>query len=122
MIPYISTTTGNYSTVTAPVYTTTSTVPFPSADCVEFGKAFDFSKLLAITDNNAITTCYAMVLDDYFKAKLENFPTWEGLPEIKVGPPVDTLQRFFQVAWYVQVPKQYVIDPSVKEEEDLWQS
>lgn len=94
----------------------------PKPDVVEFGKAFDVSALSILTDNLAIKAAYDMALTDYFQAKAENFPGWEGLPSIKVQEPKDPLQRFYRIGWHVVVPKKFVIDQDQKLEEDLWNS
>ena len=104
----ITTSTGNH------------TIPFP--DIVEFGRAFDISALVVSTNTQSVQTVYQMALDDFFKTKAESFPSWEGLPEIKVNHVADSLRRFHQVGWYVRVPKEYVIDPDQRLEDDLWNS
>ena len=96
------------------------TISFP--DVVEFGRAFDISVLVIATNTISVQTVYRMALDDFFETKAESFPSWEGLPEIRVNPAVDSLHRTQQVGWYVQVPKEYVIDPEQLEEDKLWQS
>lgn len=97
-------------------------VKMPDPTHVEFGKVFDVSTLNLITSDVAFKAAYDMVLTDYLKYRAENFPTWEGLPEIKVLHPSDVLNRIYQIAWYVNVPKQFVINPDDKLEEDLWNS
>lgn len=94
----------------------------PVIDFVEFGKAYDVSTMLMATDEGAVKLAYSMALDDYFKSKQENFPTWEGLPEIRVNTPTDSLHRFYQIGWYVKVPKAFVLDKDQIEEDKLWES
>lgn len=111
--------TGGYS----PITVTTSSVPYPpKRDTVEFGKAFQVSRMIIATDDGAVKLAYGMALDDYFQSKKENFPNWEGLPEIKVQWPTDSLMRFFNIGWYAEVPISYVVSPDDKVEEDLWNS
>jgi hypothetical protein len=95
-------------------------VPFPNV--TEFGRAFDISVLVISSNTKSVQTVYQMALDDFFKTKAESFPNWEGLPEIRVNPGVDSLRRTQQVGWYAQVPKEFVIDPDQIEEDKLWQS
>ena len=94
-------------------------------DFVEFGKAFDISITMIATDSNAVKAAYQMALDDFFRAKAENFPSWEGIPEIKVNSAVDSLRRIQQIGWYAQVPKKHVLteeDKLQKLDEELWNS
>ena len=102
----------------------TSKVPFPPKEThVEFGKAFDISPNSYPT---AISIAYTIAVEDFFKAKAESFPTWDGLPEIKVNKSSDygkAIQGGKQISWYVQVPKKYVLseeDKIKKLDEELW--
>jgi hypothetical protein len=113
-----TTNTSGYNNPTVTTSTGTHTIPFP--DVVEFGKAFDISVSAIAINDITVKTVYQMALDDFFKAKAENFPGWEGIPEIRVSPAVDSLRRIQQVGWYVQVPRQYVIDADQALEETLW--
>ena len=99
----------------------TYTVPFPpNPDLVEFGKAFDMV-LGAIDDPFLVQHAYDTTLKDYFNEKSKSFPTWSGLPEIKVNGP-DPLKKSYQIGWYVQVPRPHVVDLDQKDEETLWDS
>lgn len=87
---------------------------------VEFGKSLSISGAL-LTQDGAIQIAYESLLKDFFQVKAENFPTWLGLPEIKVQPTIGLGQEV-NLAWYVAVPKEFVIDKDQKLEEDLWNS
>ena len=94
-------------------------------DFVEFGKTFDIAPS---SDQAVIAHAYRMAVEDFFRAKAENFPTWDGLPQIKINAPFDylaTMQGGKQIGWYVQVPRKYVLsddDKLQKLDEDLWNS
>lgn len=87
---------------------------------VEFGKSLSIPGAM-LTQDGAVQIAYESLLKDFFQIKAENFPTWPGLPEIKVNP-VNGLKQEFNVAWYAVVPKEFVIDKDQKLEEDLWNS
>lgn len=117
MIPGVVTTT-NYTGVYGPV---TVGVPYPPKhpDLVEFGKSFDMP-VTTVDDPLLVQATYDIVLKDYFKEKAKSFPTWSGLPEVKVAM-VDSLKRSYQVAWYVAIPQVHVVDLDQQEEEALWE-
>ena len=97
-------------------------VPYQPKDThVEFGKAFDVSVVLT-ADDLAIKAAYDMALTDFLKEKKVNFPNWNGLPEIKINNGGDPLKRMLQIGWYAKVPKEFVISPDDRLEEDLWNS
>ena len=90
-------------------------------DVVEFGKAYDVPTTLIAASDDSVSAAYAMAVKDYFKAKNENFPGYEGLPEIKVSTS-DPLKRLVKIGWYVAVPKTFVIEPDQIQEDLLWDS
>ena len=87
----------------------------------EFGKVFTMTAI-AINDQMGVKTVYNLALSDFFAVKAENFPDWPGLPEIKISPTTGVLSGDLNIAWYAQVPNQFVISPEDKLEEDLWNS
>jgi hypothetical protein len=109
-----------YTTVTIGNPATTTAVPFPEPDYVEFGSAVTMSGFPA--DEHTTIATYQVLLQQFFKEKAERFPTWTGLPEIRLGPQVDVLQRMVSIAWYAKVPKSFILDKEQKDEEDLWNS
>lgn len=109
-----------YTTVTIGNPATTTAVPFPEPDYVEFGNAVTTTALTS--DEQTTIATYQVLIQQFFKAKAEHFPTWTGLPEIKMGPQIDALQRMVSIAWYAKVPKVLVIDPGQKQEDELWDS
>ena len=129
MIMPVGSTTATGSGVTWTTSTPTTTINYPAttmgtsanqytSNTTEFGKAFDLSTS-TLHDEHFVTMVYDMALKDYFIAKKEHFPNWDELPAIKVTPSGLSSRS---IGWYVQVPNDQVIDPSVKEEENLWQS
>jgi hypothetical protein len=117
----ITNTTGGYSPNTGGFFATTTTGTYtvpPVSNHTEFGKSFEVS-LNALQDDSMIAMTYDMVLRDFFKVKNENFPNWCELPEIKVSSNGLSSRT---IIWYLAVPNDQVVDPSVKEEEDLWKS
>lgn len=94
--------------------------PLPKIDYVEFGKTLMIPQAM-IAQDGAVQIAYESLLKDFFQIKAENFPTWLGLPEIKVNP-ANGLRQEFNIAWYAQVPKVFVLDKDQKLEEDLWNS
>jgi hypothetical protein len=105
----VTTGTGSYGVTFPSRYTTNTT---------EFGKAFDLS-LNALHEESTVTMAYEMVLKDYFKVKKENFPNWDELPEIQVSSNGFSSRS---IRWHIWVPDDQIVDPNIKEEEDLWQS
>lgn len=95
--------------------------PLPKIDFVEFGKSLVVPKAMA-TQDGAVQIAYESLLKDFFQIKAENFPTWFGLPDIKVNTEVHMLNQDLQISWYVKVPKNFVLDKDQKLEEDLWNS
>ena len=124
MIPGVVTTTApNYTVTTSSNTGNYNSVPYPPKhpDLVEFGKQFEI--LVATIDDPALVkTFYDAALTDYFREKAINFPTWSGLPEIRVNMGIDPLKRSVAIAWYVNIPRAHVVDPDQKEEETLWDS
>jgi hypothetical protein len=119
----ITNNTGGYSPSTGGTFATTTTgtytVPFPlSSNHTEFGKSFEVS-LNALQDDSMIAMTYDMVLKDYFKVKNENFPNWCELPDIRVRSNGLSSKT---ITWYLAVPNDQIVDPIIKEEEDLWKS
>lgn len=95
--------------------------PLPKIDFVEFGKSLTIPKAMVAQDG-AVQIAYESLLKDFFQIKAANFPTWFGLPDIKVAPEVYTLNQDLQISWYVKVPKNFVLDKDQKLEDDLWNS
>lgn len=95
-------------------YSNKHRVPFP--DFIEFGKVFDIP-LSSVLDEQLVHISYQTLLQDFFRTKAENFPTWEGLPTIKVQEGIK-----YKLAWHVAVPKTFVIDKDQKREDELWNS
>ena len=93
----------------------TITVAAPKGQ--EFGRAIVASKAL-MSDEQAVQTAYQMVIADFFKAKNESFPNWDGLPEIKVGPGTDMLRREISIGWYAIVDNVDIVN--LDDEEELW--
>ena len=129
MIPgttYTSTSGYVTTTISAPDITTAGTV-FTAGSTTyahipqtkEFGRIFEISALMA-NDPMAVKVSYELALNDFFKEKAEHFPNWDGLPEIKVNPGLDPLNRTIGIAWYAKVPIADVIDQEQKDEEALW--
>lgn len=115
-IGYTSTTTGYTSMATGTV-----NVPFPPSyadNRIEYGKGFDLAIGL-LDEESTVTMAYDMILKDYFKAKKENFPNWHELPDIRV---VSTGLSSRSIGWHIWVPKDQVIDPLQKEEDELWEN
>ena len=90
-------------------------------DFTDFGEAFEMSTL-TLGEETIVQQAYSMAIASFFKAKSVNFPTWLGIPEIKVGQSNDPLHRTVQFAWYAKVPNQYVINPEDRLEDELWNS
>lgn len=109
-----------YTTVTIGNPATTTAIPFPEPDYVEFSGGVAVSVVVA-NDEISLGAAYQMMLKDYFKAKAENFPTWEGFPEIKQQI-TDPLRRLVNLHWYVSIPRSFVLDKEQKDEEVLWNS
>ena len=113
----------NHSSKTYPTYE--SYKKKFQVDFVEFGRAFD---LAPNADQTVIAVAYHMAVEDFFKEQAINFPTWDGLPEIKVNNKVNnlaTMQGAKQIGWYAQVPKKYVVTDEqkiAKLDEELWNS
>jgi hypothetical protein len=51
-----------------------------------------------------------LIWKNFYDTRNLRFPTWPGKPEIVEGPQIDWLRRYRSVGWYVEVPKEYVVD------------
>jgi hypothetical protein len=79
---------------------------------VEFGKYFEIP-LQATEDASLVQEAYRVVIDDFLKARKDNFPNWFELPEIKVNK---ALLNKTAIGWYIAVPE----DQVYQEDESLW--
>ena len=108
----------NHSSKTYPTYESYKK-KFP-VEVVEFGRTFDIAPNV---DQTAIAVAYHMAVEDFFREQAINFPTWDGLPEIKVKSQITNNAK--QIGWYAQVPKKYVVTDEqkiAKLDEELWNS